>query len=372
MKKRIIYFITKSYWGGATKYIIDLASGLDRNSFEIIIAAGGRGALYEKATELKFDYIEIPHFERRVTLLGDILSFFEVLKILWQTKPDIIHINSSKAGGVCGLAIFIFKFLNFKPLTIFTAHGWAFHEARPKWQLFLIRLLSKITCFFYDRVICITTFDYNSALRYKISEQKKLVLIHNGLNNLDLKFLKKSEAQQKLLGGERELVVGTVGEWVRNKGWDILLEAMPPLFEKYPGLTLTLVAGGEGPEQERIAHERIKIIENLPGAASHLKAFDVFVFPSRKEGLPYALLEASLAELPIIATAVGGNFDIVESDKTGVLIPPENPEILQRTLDKFLQNLKQVKKLGQAARRKVASEFSLSKMRVETYKLYTS
>ncbi|HBT81661.1 hypothetical protein A2757_00675 [Candidatus Giovannonibacteria bacterium RIFCSPHIGHO2_01_FULL_48_47] len=372
MKKRIIYFITKSYWGGAAKYVIDLASGLDRNSFEIFIAAGGRGALYEKATELKFDYIEIPHFERRVALLGDILSFFEVLKILRQTKPDTIHVNSSKAGGVCGFAGFVFKLFNSKLLSIFTAHGWAFHEARPKWQLFLIRLLSKITCFFYDRVICITTFDYNSALRYKIAGQKKLVLIHNGLDNLDLKFLKKSEAQQKLFGGEKELVVGTVGEWVRNKGWDILLEAMPPLFEKYPGLILALVAGGEGPEQERIAHERIKIIENLPGAANHLKAFDVFVFPSRKEGLPYALLEASLAGLPIIATAVGGNFDIVENDKTGVLIPPENPEILQKTLDKFLQNLREIKKLGKNARQKVELEFTLEKMRSDTYRLYAA
>ena len=150
------------------------------------------------------------------------------------------------------------------------------------------------------------------------------------------------------------------------------MKAAYPIFEKHPHVTLALVAGGESPERQEIFHERGRVIENLQDASRYLKAFDVFVFPSRKEGLSYALLEASLAELPIIATAVGGNFDIIDSDKTGVLIPSENHEILARTLDKFVQNLKLYKKLGKNARIKVENNFSLEKMREKTYKLYSS
>lgn len=149
-----------------------------------------------------------------------------------------------------------------------------------------------------------------------------------------------------------------------------MLKAMAPLFDKHPHITLVLIAGGESPHKEEISHEKIVIVEDLSAAHQYLKAFDVFVFPSRKEGLAYALLEAALAELPIIASAVGGNFDIIETDKTGVLVQPENHDMLARTLDKFIENPKQAKKFGKAAREKVKNNFSISRMRERTYKLY--
>jgi len=99
---------------------------------------------------------------------------------------------------------------------------------------------------------------------------------------------------------------------------------------------LVLIAGGESPDKGKIKNQsanlqtNIKIIENLPEAARYLKAFDVFAFPSRKEGLPYALLEAGFAGLPIVASSVGGNLDIIENEKTGLLVPPENPEELKK------------------------------------------
>jgi len=97
---KIVYFITKSYWGGAAKYVVDLASGLDKSAFEVFIAAGGTGALKEKTSAIEATYIEIPHFERKISVLSDIISFFEVLNILYKIKPNVIHVNSSKAGGV--------------------------------------------------------------------------------------------------------------------------------------------------------------------------------------------------------------------------------------------------------------------------------
>lgn len=373
---KIVYFITKSYWGGAAKYVIDLASGLDPKENEIYIAAGGKEALFRRAEEQGINYIEIPHFGRKISVIGDVLSFFEVLATLYKIKPDVIHVNSSKAGGVCGAAGFVYRILGNLPTRtgklemIFTAHGWAFHESRPKFQLFLIRLFSRLTCKFYDKIICITSIDYNAAIRYKIAPKKKLELIPNGINSEDLKFLTKKEAQEKLFGKNKSLVIGTVGEWVHNKGWDILLKAIEPLLEKYVDITLALIAGGESPHKKEITHEKIIVIENLQDAHKYLKAFDIFVFPSRKEGLAYALLEASLAELPIIASAVGGNFDIIDSLKTGVLFHPGDHDMLRTFLDKFIQNLPNAKKLGKSAREKVEKKFSIHTMREKTYKLY--
>jgi len=225
-----------------------------------------------------------------------------------------------------------------------------------------------------------TTIDYNSALRYKIVPKRKLVLIPNGIDINHMQFLKKKEAQEKLIGEEQKLVVGTIGEWNRNKGWDILLDAVLPLLSRYTELFIIMIGSGENAEKsllfskikENHIEARVKTIEFIPEAARYLKALDIFIFPSRKEGFPYALLEASLAELPIIATAVGGNLDIINSDKTGILIPSENPKMLATTLEKLIQNPKEAKKLGKNARERVESNFSLAKMREKTYKLYAA
>ena len=109
-RKKIIYFITKSVWGGAAQYVIDLASGVDRSTYKPFVAAGGQGPLVEKARREGITFIEVPHFGRNIKLLADVFSFFEVLYILRCVEPDTIHVNSSKAGGICGAAGYFYNF----------------------------------------------------------------------------------------------------------------------------------------------------------------------------------------------------------------------------------------------------------------------
>ena len=127
----ILYIVTKSVWGGAQKYVFDLATALPKNDFEVIVASGGNGPLKEKLLGSDITHKTVPHFTRDVGLFNDVLAFFEILSILNKTNPDIIHVSSSKAGGVAGVALLFYKR---KTKKIFTVHGWAFNEDRPKWQ----------------------------------------------------------------------------------------------------------------------------------------------------------------------------------------------------------------------------------------------
>ncbi|MBU4223623.1 glycosyltransferase, partial [Patescibacteria group bacterium] len=130
---------------------------------------------------------------------------------------------------------------------------------------------------------------------------------------------------------------------------------------------------------------KIFLIKNLPNAANHLKAFDIFVLPSLKEGLPYVLLEAGLAEIPIIATNVGGAPEIIgpalsrsdlgnlkRSDlkETGILVNPANPEQLAEAIKKLIENPELAKALAANARQKILSEFSFEKMLQQTLAAY--
>src|SRR3989338_7976871 len=134
--KKILFVITKSVWGGAGKYVYDLATNLPKDKFDVRVAAACEGELVQKLRQAGIVCYNIKNFQRDIGVLKDIAAFFEILKLLYRFKPDIINTNSSKAGGIVGAASFIYKLQrSLAPLElIFTAHGWAFNEKRSKWQ----------------------------------------------------------------------------------------------------------------------------------------------------------------------------------------------------------------------------------------------
>ena len=119
-KKKILFISTKSVWGGAQVYIADLIDYLPRDHFDIAVAAGGRCPFYAKVIERGIQYHEIAGLERDINPFKEIAAFFRILGIIRRIKPDILHLNSSKAGGLGALAarlsnlLFFLSTLNFK------------------------------------------------------------------------------------------------------------------------------------------------------------------------------------------------------------------------------------------------------------------
>jgi glycosyltransferase involved in cell wall biosynthesis len=339
-QKSILYIITKSVWGGAQKYVYDLAVALPKDpstgskqAFEVFVAGGGHGPMAGKIISAGIPYFEIKAFQRNVNIFKDIFAFFEILFLLFKTRPDIVHVSSAKAGGIAGLAAFILR-----KRAVFAAHGWTFNENRPEWQIFLIKLFSKITCLFYDKIICVSEYDRQVALKNKIAPEKKLITIHNGIKSEDYNFLERTE---------KEFTIGTIGETTKNKGHKYLREAA----KNFPDI-------------------KFKIISDMPDAARYLKNFDIFVLPSLKEGLPYVLLEAGLAELPVIATNVGGIPEIIEDEKSGLLVSPANPEVITNAIKKLIQDPLLRQCYGGSLREKILKEFSFEKMLNTTLATY--
>ena len=381
----ILYIITKSVWGGAGKYVFDLSTCLS-DKFIISVAAGGQGKLAKEIRKFNIPYYEIKSFQRKINILKEFLACFEVLLLLFKLKPDIIHVNSSKAGGIVGLAAWLYKLLTRrKPCLIFTAHGWAFLEDRPKWQLDLIKFLSKLTALFYDKIICVSEFDRQIGIKNKVAPSYKLVTVHNGIDVNKLIFLPKEKARKKLLlTANSQLlttkVIGTIAEWTKNKGLIYLLEAFKKLqTSNILPLTLILIGSGENPDKEKIYNfikkhnlKNVYLHQWIPNAASYLKAFDIFVLPSVKEGFPYVILEAMAAEIPIIATKVGGIPEMLSigNEFTGILVPPKNSQILAEKIIYLLNHSHKAKKMAQIARKKVEKEFTLEKMIDNTLKVY--
>jgi len=373
-KKQILYIITKSVWGGAAKYVYQLSTNL-RGEFDVAVAAGGQNKFYREIKKTDIPYCQITNFQRRVNPFKDIFAFFEILGLLFRLKPDIIHVNSSKAGGIVGKAVWYYKlFTGKKPRLIFTAHGWAINEDRPQWQIWLIKFFSKMTALFYDKIICVSEYDRKIALKHKIAPAEKLVTIHNGID-LNIPFLSKKQAQKRLIGRESPLLIGTIAEWTKNKGLIYLIKAVQTLSSKEPDLVL--IGSGENPDKEKMYQydtkynlENVRLIEFIPNAAKYLKAFDIFILPSIKEGLPYTIIEAMAAQIPIISTNVGGIPEMIENNVSGYLINSKKPQLIRQKIEQIINHPDKAKTIAQKARQKAEQEFSIGQMIEKTKDLY--
>jgi len=170
------------------------------------------------------------------------------------------------------------------------------------------------------------------------------------------------------------VVVGTVGRLDPVKGHTTLVSAVARLGEK-----VHLVIVGDGPERGRLAAAvaaagigaRVHLLGERSDVPALLRAFDIFCLPSRAEGISNTLLEAMATGLPVVATAVGGNPELVVEGKTGLLVPAADVAGLATALDRLASDAATRARLGVAARRRAAAEFSVEQMAIRYDTCYT-
>lgn len=304
--KKVIFVITKSNWGGAQRYVYDLATALPKNEFDVRVAFGHPGMLAKKLDGAGIATYSITSLQRDVSVIADMKSFFELLKLFRTEHPDIVHLNSSKASGIGALA----ARLAGVPRIIFTAHGWPFWEQRNALSRGLIFLFSWITALLSHKIIVVSDYDLKVAQKMPFIAHKT-VRIYNGID-LNLKLYSADSIRNSFPAGTR--ITGTIGELNKNKNQISLIEQA----KNDPDMFVAIVGDGENRAylmkkiKEYGLETRVKLFGFMP-ANEVLKGFDTFALPSIKEGLPYVLLEAKAASIPIIANRVGGIGEILDT-----------------------------------------------------------
>jgi glycosyltransferase involved in cell wall biosynthesis len=298
--------ITKANWGGAQRYVYDLATSLSYQDFEVEVAFGTSGRLASELSKKDIVTHAIASMQRDVSLYADAQSFFELRKLFKAQKPDIVHLNSSKAAGLGALAARICGV----PKIIFTAHGWPFWEKRSYIARAGIWILSWVTALLAHKIIVISNYDLRVAQKMPFVRHK-LVRIYNGIDTKEV-FSSGQIIRAAFPPGAK--IIGTIGELNKNKNQVALLERA----KNNPEMYVAIVGEGENRAmlEEKIKtynlSTRVKLFGFLP-AYEVLRGFDVFALPSIKEGLPYVLLEARRAGLPIEANRVGGVGEIIDA-----------------------------------------------------------
>ncbi len=363
-RKKLLFVITKSAWGGAGVYVYDLATSLSEQ-YDVAVALGGRGPLADRLHAAGIRTIPIPSMARDIGASLDIAAYKELKQIFKTEKPDIVHLNSSKAGGLGALAA---RMTGVKKI-VFTVHGWAYNEpVSPLSKLFRWGA-SLATLILSHRVITVSHFDnINSPLGIPTTP------IHNGLAARE--FADRAQARafiaEKTGIAENICVVGAVGELHPNKGYDVLITAAAAA----PNMHVVIMGEGEQRallenliSKHRLA-DRVHLLGFVSNAAQYSKGFDIFAMPSRKEGLPYAVLEAGAAGLPVVAAAVGGIPEIIDDGFSGVLVNAADASDLADSLSELEKSPNTRERYGEALQAKVLRDFSLPGMIHKTIAVY--
>ncbi|MFA6308011.1 MAG: glycosyltransferase [Patescibacteria group bacterium] len=380
--KKILYIITQTKFGGAQKYVLALAKYFGEDN-EIHVAYGEEkntdSKFLEELKQLNIKSLPIPYLIRNIDFSKDYLATMEILKIYNAGKYDLVHLNSSKVGllGALAARMYSANITNTKLRILYTAHGFVFNEPLSKFKKKLYTFSEKISSSINHAVITVSEADRQSAIDNKLAPENKIITIHNGIDIDNTNFYDRFTALEKLGLDKNKKYFGTIASFYKTKGYSYLVEAIKilqdeqsPLLENYQWVLI-----GDGPELENIKQQikdnnldkYFKLLGAKDTAHKYLKAFTAFILPSVKEGLPYVLLEAGLAKIPVIATKVGGIPEIIKDKETGLLVSPANPLSLAtaiKEIDKINSNI--LEKNYQ----NIVSNFDLKQSLAKTKELY--
>lgn len=378
--KHILYVITKSNWGGAQSYVHSLATGFRDMGADVAVALGGTGApgsapglLATRLTDAGIRIVQLPSLARNLSLVHELRAFRNLISLIQAERPDVLHLNSSKAGALGALA----GRLAGVPYIVFTAHGWPHRERWSFLMACFVRLSSWLTVLLADQVIAVSACDYRTSP--VIFSRRKIAVVRNGIAPFPLQ--PRVAARHALIARAPRLRDSVpwllmLAELHVNKGIDTAIGMLAQL-SGFPGAALVVL--GEGEEREALEREarslgvsdRVFLLGFVPDARAYLTAADLFLMPSRKEGLPMALLEAGYAGVPVIASTVGGIPEIVLANETGLLVPPDDPAGLAAATDSLLGDARHAASLGMGLQETVRAGFSEVRMLEDTAALYT-
>lgn len=318
---------------------------------------------------------------RKISPLRDVIAILKMVGVIRKIKPDILHSYTPKAGLVCMVAGYVCNV----PVRIHTFTGLLWPTASRVVRHLLI-IADKIICGFSTHIVAEGEGISRDLRGKKITRKKIEVVGHGNIAGVDTIFfdpelpnvVRQAEALRDKLGiRKNEFVFLFIGRLHRDKGISELVDA----FLALPGMPHLLIVGNPDPNgaldsavhMKIQSNDRIHLVGFLFDVRPALRAADIFVFPSYREGFPNALLQAGAMRLPAIATDINGCNEILQESENGWLVPVKDTPTLIRAMARTMSVPKQLKILmGDYARQRVVERFERQRYLQELIQFYRS
>lgn len=265
--------------------------------------------------------------------------------------------------------------LNPRPALIATIHSSTRLEQKNPLKGAAYESLTRLSVAQFDRVITVSQCLCQELQKYLPAE--RIARVPNGIMTRRAAPGTTIQIRHELGIADSSPLIGTLGRLENAKGIDILLWALKKLLADWPNLHCVLIGEGRMEAQLKqfaIKHQLEKNVHfaGFRNESAHLlEALDIFVLPSRTEGIPFALLEACAAARPVVASRVGGVPEVINDGQTGLLVEPENADQLAKAIDSLLGMPLLAQAMGRRAAQDVAIRFGMEQMVAGTLDAYT-
>lgn len=364
-KIHIMHVIYGFSMGGAENRLANLINGIDQDTFISSICCIKKSGII--VTRLKRKDIKIFELHRKGK---DYLLCLKLASLFRKEKVDIIHTHGwSGFDGVIGAK------LACVPVIIHSEQG---KDIEDIYNIKKRRILGrKLISYLVNQLVTVSEEIKESLAKTAKIPQEKILTIHTGVDiqRFNIKIDKIKKKEEVGIGG-KVIVIGTVGRLDPIKSYDTLLYCAKEVLNEFPDLRFLFV--GNGPMRRNLEEltiklgirEKVTFIGERLDIPELLNIMDIFVLPSLSEGLSNTILEAMASGLPIIATRVGGNPEMVVDGETGFLVSPKDYQSLSKVIIQLLKNPSLCKKIGLTAQERAKNHFPLSKMIISYEELY--
>jgi glycosyltransferase involved in cell wall biosynthesis len=358
---KILYLITRAERGGGQVHVLDLIRGFRRHC-DVEVAAGEDGFLLEEARRLGVACHILPSLVQPVQPLKDVRAYREIVALLRETRPDLVHTHTSKAGILGRLAAWKCDIP-----AVFTAHTWCFAEGTSwKWRLFGAPC-ERVAALPGGAIINVSEANRDLALRYRIAPSNRLVTIHNGIPDLQFEPGPVQPVQSQMP------IVAMVARFAPQKNQAMLLDAAARI-----SIPFRILFAGTGPTMVEIIAKakslgldgRTEFLGDRSDIAQLLRAASVFALPTNWEGFPLSILEAMRAGLPVVASDVGGVREAVIEGENGFIAPRGDLDAFTGALERVLTDDILRARMANTSRRMFEQRFTAEYMFSKTFNVY--
>lgn len=318
----------------------------------------------------KVKYYNIEFSRDAFDLKTHFQTYKEFLNLCKINDYEFIHTQTPIAGAITRLVAHKLKIKN-----IYMAHGFHFFKGAPLKNWIIYFPIEKFLSRYTDVLVTINKEDYNSSKKF---HAKKNVLVHGVGINTNIKqtdsiILEDLRSSLNILPDD--VVFISVGELNDNKNHSVAIEA----FKSLEKLNFKYFIVGKGPNYDKLEaaindndlNEKIKLLGYRQDIIDLLQVSDVFLFPSYREGLSKDLMEAMSFGLPIVASKIRGNTDLVIENKGGYFFEPSNSEELSSKLLNIYQGEDKRRTFSEFNKKKI-KEFDIDKVNNEMTEIFLS
>ncbi|MBN1900581.1 glycosyltransferase family 4 protein [Candidatus Sumerlaeota bacterium] len=371
MKYRILLVSHSSEVSGAPRALLYIASSLSRDAFDLFLCAPEAGGIAAEAEKNGIPVKIIPNPQigfneernplKKLKILYKRLCFIRNFRReVKKGRYDLIYMNSS-ASFYAGIAL-----LGLKVRTI-----WHIHEdLNPN---FLNRLKARLIAKSAVRIVFVSPSNIPCFAPYL--SNKKYQITPNGVQIEKIERFSIDEEYRRLFNyNPEDRIIGMISFISRRKGVDIFLKALSRILPEYPRIK-GVIAGDKNNADSRYLDELDMLLQIpelkdhafFPGHCANIPSFlnsvEIFVLPSRNDPMPLVLLEAMAAGKAIVAADVGCVREMLDPPNAGVVVPPENPEMIAEEVLKLLNDPDKRTQMGQNARERARQRYSMETFR---------